>query len=78
MKFTERFLTGEKLAADDPKVIKRLANNFLVPPPEVGTKNLYNLENPKLKDTSMGQAEQIRKVLHNKVSFLYHFKSNIL
>ncbi|XP_054257006.1 protein Star-like [Macrosteles quadrilineatus] len=61
-----KFLTGEILAADDTKVIKRLASNFLVPPPEVGPKFKYNLENPKLKDTSMGQAEQIRKVLNNK------------
>jgi len=62
---TRMFITDENLAADDPQVIKRLTSNFLVPPPE-DQKDLYNLENPKLNDTSMGQAEQIRKVLHNK------------
>ncbi|XP_046669334.1 uncharacterized protein LOC124360085 isoform X1 [Homalodisca vitripennis] len=58
--------SGEKLAMDDPKVVKKLMSNFLLPPPKLGPKYTYYLSNPRTKDTSMGQSEKIRNILHNR------------
>lgn len=66
--FTGDALNGNAIAMDDPKLIKRIINNFLLPPPKLGPyQQGYRLTNPRLKDTSMGQSEKIRNILHNKV-----------
>lgn len=66
---------------DDPEVIKKLLNKYLIPPPKPKLRHIYRLANPRLNDTSMGQAEKIRNILKNKVSvyermirlFIFHY-----
>uniref|UniRef100_A0A1B6KJ09 Methyltransferase FkbM domain-containing protein n=1 Tax=Graphocephala atropunctata TaxID=36148 RepID=A0A1B6KJ09_9HEMI len=57
---------GEQIAMDNPKVIKKLLTHFLLPPPKSGPKHVYYLTSPETQDTSMGQSEKIRNILHDR------------
>lgn len=60
---------------DDPRVVNKLIKYFLLPPSKVGPGHVYNLAKPDIIDTSMGQSEKIRNILHNRVSecnFIYY------
>ena len=52
----------------DPELIQLIRNKFLIPP---STQN-YNLENNIGFDTSMGQAEAVRRILNEQVIFTVH------
>jgi len=60
------FLEEDTLLMDEPKVIKRLSEDFLIPPMKDDRNHVYHLEEPDTKDPSMGQSEKIRTILHNK------------
>lgn len=62
---TGKNLNGPGVAMDDPRVISRLQQKFLVPPPDSASHHL-KLANADLVDTSMGQAEHIRRLLRYK------------
>ena len=51
-------------AQDDPELIQIIQDKYLIPPPMSGD---YNIK--AKKETSMGQAQVIRQILDNKVSF---------
>lgn len=53
---------------DDPLVVRKLRNYFLVPPLLPGPNHVYDLAAPQIKDTSMGQSKIIRDILKNKVT----------
>ena len=52
-------------ASSDPELIQLIRKKFLIPP---STQN-YNLENNIGFDTSMGQAEAVRRILNDQVIF---------
>lgn len=58
---------------DNPLVIEKLRNIYLIPPPNRTSSLIhkYHLDNPEVLDTSMGQSEQIKILLKNKVSFIF-------
>lgn len=58
-------LNGPGVAMDDPRVISRLQQKFLVPPPDPASHHL-KLDNADLVDSSMGQAALIRRILRYK------------
>ena len=51
--------------SSDPELIQLIRKKFLIPP---STQN-YNLENNIGFDTSMGQAEAVRRILNEQVIF---------
>lgn len=55
---------------DDPRVITRILQKFLVPPPDPMTHRL-KLAESILVDTSMGQAARIRQILRYKVNLCH-------
>lgn len=63
-------LNGPGITMDDPLLVAKLRNNYLIPPPNRSSTHIhrYHLDNPEVIDTSMGQAERIRVLLNNKVS----------
>lgn len=58
-------LNGPDVAMDDPRVITRLQQKFLVPPPDSTTHRL-KLAEGAIVDSSMGQAARIRQILRYK------------
>jgi hypothetical protein len=48
-------------AQDDPELIQLIRNKYLIPPSD----EKYNIG--AREDTSMGQAQTVRKILNNKV-----------
>ncbi|KAJ9583010.1 hypothetical protein L9F63_022626, partial [Diploptera punctata] len=54
-------LNGSKIRMDDPRLIAKIRQKFLLPPAPYSTP--YHLTNPALIDTSMGQAERIQSIL---------------
>lgn len=61
----------ESLRMDDPRVIKKLLSNFLLPPPELGPQHTYQLDHPEERDPSKGQSEMIRMLLQNKTNGVF-------
>ncbi|KAL1117248.1 hypothetical protein AAG570_004574 [Ranatra chinensis] len=52
---------------DDPRLVAKLRSHFLIGPPTPGsTHQGYNLAEPDVEDTSMGQAKKIRSILNDK------------
>uniref|UniRef100_A0A1B6CJ41 Methyltransferase FkbM domain-containing protein n=1 Tax=Clastoptera arizonana TaxID=38151 RepID=A0A1B6CJ41_9HEMI len=65
--YTEgKHLNGPKILMNDPRLVTRLQQNFLIPPPEPFSKHPYHLTKPELTDTSMGQAEKVKQILKYK------------
>lgn len=49
---------------DDPQLIEIIRQKYLIPPPD-SKQHQYNIR--AKNDTSMGQAQTVRKILNNKV-----------
>lgn len=66
-------LNGPKISMDDPNLVKKLRTSFLVKPikESEGKRIRYNLSNMSIKDTSMGQAIEIAKILDYTVIISY-------
>nr|CAD7261211.1 unnamed protein product [Timema shepardi] len=57
-------LNGPLVRQEDPRLVAKLATKFLIPPKPREVP--YHLEDPVVRDTSMGQAEKIMKLLDYK------------
>lgn len=62
----EIYLNGPAISMDNPKLIARIKERFLLPPSS--RTEPYELKFPHLNDTSMGQAQKVFNILGNKVS----------
>lgn len=73
-------LNGPGVRMDDPRVIAKLKDDYLMPPPNRSLNRIhrYHLDNPEILDTSMGQAEQIKILLKNKVINLFLYWEQFL
>ena len=58
----------------DPRLVKKLKDYFLIPPPPYSASHKYKLSDPSLEDTSMGQGEKIRAILGPKVDIRLIYK----
>ena len=56
-------------AQDDPELIQIIKQKYLIPPSD-GDYNIHAEQ-----DTSMGQAQTVRKILNNKVSIFFYLRS---
>jgi len=54
------------LAQDNPQLLEYVQKNFLIPP--VANEVEYNLEQPEVKDPSMGQSKKVIEIFKNKAS----------
>jgi hypothetical protein len=61
----ENDLNGPTVSMDDPKVIAKIRRKFLVRP-SLRTEP-YNLDDPNVSDTSMGQSAMILSILGEQV-----------
>jgi hypothetical protein len=61
----ENDLNGPTVSMDDPKVIAKIRQKFLVSPSS--RTEPYNLDAPLLNDASMGQSEMILRILGKQV-----------
>nr|CAD7428527.1 unnamed protein product [Timema monikensis] len=64
--YTEGYsdLNGPLVRQEDPRLVAKLATKFLIPPKHREVP--YHLEDPVVRDTSMGQAEKVMKLLNYK------------
>ncbi|XP_021926612.1 protein Star-like isoform X2 [Zootermopsis nevadensis] len=60
----EIYLNGPAISMDNPKLIARIKERFLLPPSS--RTEPYELKFPHLNDTSMGQAQKVFNILGNK------------
>lgn len=67
--FLDSDLNGPSVTMDDPKLVRKLQEKFLIKPIEEskGKRTQYNLLNMTLVDPSMGQATEISKIIDYKV-----------
>lgn len=68
--FLDGGLNGPKVSMDNQDLVKHLREDFLLKPvlESKGKRKDYSLSNMSLKDPSMGQANEISKIIDIKVS----------
>lgn len=79
LKFDFRFvdndgLNGATISQEDNRLIAKLRRSYLIPPSLPS--DPLNLTDPEEFDTSMGQAQVVRRLLRYKVSVLKEFEGN--
>lgn len=70
-------LNGPKISMDNLSLVRKLREHFLIKPitESKGRRIRYDLSDMSLKDPSMGQANEISKILDYKVKLSYRLNS---